>query len=359
MSQESSVGSKSTKKSLKLGLRLKLVTAFTLAFTLIFSVLAYFIILYVTNEAQAKVVQQLKETAVGGAIQLDAESMQELLASVTEADTNNPFLQSGPSAEEYERLNTELMDIREIVPQSSPYTYFMDPNDGTLRWLTSWSALDPDPNFTVQYRQPVSDVVGETTYNNMAAGLSATTNEEPYYDTNGGWISTYTPVTNQAGDVVAGLGIDYPLTYVDETRQGAIAVVVPILVISYLVLLALVLLVSTWLTRPLKRLTAVTTRIADGEYDIDLSSVTDTLIPDELATLGERFALMVEKVQSREKKLTQEVTRLKVEIDSSKKEAAVAEILESDFFAGIAERAQTMRSRMKESAPDDDGLATT
>lgn len=116
-------------------------------------------------------------------------------------------------------------------------------------------------------------------------------------------------------------------------------------------LLLLVLLVSTWLTRPLKRLTAATTRIAEGEYDVDLSGVTNTRIPDELATLAERFALMVDKVRTREKKLSQEVTRLKVEIDSSRIEEAVAEIVESDFFAGIAEKAASMRSRMKE-APD-------
>lgn len=86
----------------------------------------------------------------------------------------------------------------------------MDPTDGSLRWLTSWSALDPDPNFTVQYRQPVSEIVGETTYKNMVAGLTGTVNEDPYFDANGGWISSYTPIKNSNGEVIAGLGIDYP-----------------------------------------------------------------------------------------------------------------------------------------------------
>lgn len=336
------------KRSLKVGLRVKLVTAFSIAFTVIFGVLAYFIILYVTNEAQANVVQQLNETAVGGSQLLDTEGIQRILREAPEPRVDDPFLESGPSADLYHSLNSELMGIRTVVPNSSPYSYFLDPVDGELKWLGTWSGLDPDPDFTVQYRQPVSEIVGESTYANMLAGLESTTNEDPYFDANGGWISTYTPIRDSEGAVIAGLGIDYPLTYVDETRRGTIAVVVPILLISYAALLALVLVVSTWLTRPLKRLTAATTRIAEGDYAVDLTQVTDTIIPDELATLGERFAIMVDRVRTRETTLTQEVTRLKVEIDSSKREAAVSEILESDFFAGIAERAASMRSRMKE-----------
>lgn len=45
------------------------------------------------------------------------------------------------------------------------------------------------------------------------------------------------------------------------------------------------------------------------------------------------------------------MTRLNVEIDSGRKEASVAEIMESDFFAGKAEKVASVRSQKKET-PD-------
>ena len=256
----------------------------------------------------------------------------------------------------YNKMNSQLNNIREIVPQASPYTYFLDPADGQLHWLNSWAALSPDPNFTVPFRGLVSDVVDAQTVALMKQGLTTTVDQPPYSDDNGSWVSTYSPIKDADGSTIAAIGIDYPLSYVDEVRSGAIRVVVPLLTISYIVLLLLVLALSTWLTRPLKRLTAASMRIADGDYDVDFNAVVSTKVPDELAVLSESFMTMVDRVRIREQNLTQQVTRLKVEIDSKRKEESVNEIIESDFFAGIAEKAAIIRSRMK-AADFDDGSA--
>ena len=131
-------------------------------------------------------------------------------------------------------------------------------------------------------------------------------------------------------------------------RTNALRNILPLLVIGYILLMGLVLLVATWLTRPLKRLTAATLRIADGDYDVDLAHVVRTRIPDEMVVLSQSFARMVDKVRAREKNLTREVKRLTVEIDSKKREQAVNEITDSDFFAAIAAKATSMRQRMDE-----------
>jgi HAMP domain-containing protein len=345
-------GSAKTPTQVRVGLRLKLVTAFTIAFTIVFGVLAALIIIYVTNEAERKLVQQLEETTVGGATTLNADGLVQVLDGTPAVDPSDPFL--GQNAL-YRQLNQELFAIRAIVPNASPYTYFRDA-DGQLKWLTTWSGLDPDPNFTVPFRGLVSDVVPGDTYAVMEQGLQRAVNEEPFEDVNGQWISTFAPIVAPNGTTVGALGIDYPLSYVDEVRNGAIRVVLPILLVSYLALLALVIVVSTWLTRPLKRLTSATRSIAEGNYDIDLDEVIRTRVPDELAVLASSFDIMADKIRVREQKLTAEVTRLKVEIDSKKKERAVSEILESDFFAGIAAKADEMRSRMK-SRDDEGGIA--
>ena len=54
------------------------------------------------------------------------------------------------------------------------------------------------------------------------------------------------------------------------------------------------------------------------------------------------------KVAAREKSLSQEVQRLKIEIDHTRREESVREITENDDFAGLAERARVLRERMKE-----------
>jgi hypothetical protein len=57
---------------------------------------------------------------------------------------------------------------------------------------------------------------------------------------------------------------------------------------------------------------------------------------------------MAEKVAARERSLTTEVQRLRVEIDQVLREEAVEQLTESDAFADIAGRAAEMRRRMRE-----------
>ena len=114
-----------------------------------------------------------------------------------------------------------------------------------------------------------------------------------------------------------------------------------------MVLLVLVLLLATALARPLKRLTVATERIAEGDYDVDLSGVSRSRFPDEMATLAASFQVMADQVAQRERSLAQEVTRLKVEIDHARREEAVREITETDFFADLSAKAAQMRRRRR------------
>ena len=55
---------------------------------------------------------------------------------------------------------------------------------------------------------------------------------------------------------------------------------------------------------------------------------------------------MASKVAERERALTREVQRLRVEIDNTKREETVREITETDFFADLAAKAEDLRGRM-------------
>ena len=335
----------------RFGMRAKMLTLFTLVFTVIFVVIGLFVVNYVGNQAQAQLVRQLNGTAVGGATTIDAAAMVELRGQIPQASTAK-FPKNFPLDNAlYRRLCLQLVNITKLVPNASPYTYFRDPATGTVEWETTYAAFPPE-SWAAVYREPISGIVGANseTYNLMVKGLSTTVNQAPYADHSGAynWISTYTPIRDASGRPVAGLGVDLPMQYVGVVRSGAIRGVLPILLVSYVIVFIMVLLLATFLTRPLKRLTVATARIADGDYDVDLSSVADTKIPDEMAVLSHSFALMVDKVKAREQKLTQQVKRLTVEIDASKRQKSVSEITDSDFFSGIVAKGKELRESMKE-----------
>ena len=138
--------------------------------------------------------------------------------------------------------------------------------------------------------------------------------------------------------------MDYPLTYVASVQADIQRQLYPVLGISYVVLLALVLALSTSLTRPLKRLTAATERISAGEYDLDVQAMVRTGFPYEMYALAESVSTMAAKVGARERSLTREVQRLKVEIDTVEREKAVQEITASDLVSDVTSRDEPRES---------------
>jgi hypothetical protein len=56
---------------------------------------------------------------------------------------------------------------------------------------------------------------------------------------------------------------------------------------------------------------------------------------------------MVDKVREREQKLKERIQELEIVIDEGKKVAQVQEIVESEFFVDLKEKAREMRGRAK------------
>jgi HAMP domain-containing protein len=341
----------------RIQLRWKLLAAFAGAFTVVFVFLAIWIFQYTTATAMARLETQLEAAAVGGAMTLNAEDFRELITTVPAVpDPSNPTGLGYPDSPLYASIAQDLLDLYTTITDANPYTYFEDPADGRLYFAVSAGYL-LDPQIGVTYRVPVDQIVGPATYGRMEQGLTTTTNEPAYTDDYGSWISTYSPILDEDGQSVGAIGVDYPLTYVTAVQADVQRQLYPVLGISYVVLLALVLVLSTSLTRPLKRLTAATERIAAGEYDLDVQAMVRTRFPDEMYTLAESVSTMAAKVGARERSLTREVQRLKVEIDAVKREEAVKEITESDFFSDLTSKAADMRRSFRANADlDGDGI---
>ncbi len=332
-------------RGIRVKLRWKMLAAFTGAFTIVFVFLAIWVFQYTTETAQKRLETQLEGSAVGGAATINAPGFVELITTVPAIpDASNPTGLGYPTSPLYKANAEELYHINQIVPEANPYSYFQDPADGKLYFAAS-AGFMVSPPIGVTYKVPVDSIVNAETYALMVEGLSTTTAQEPYTDDYGSWISSYTPILDDDGKPVGALGVDYPMTYVAQVQSDVQRRLYPVLGVSYVVLLALVLILSTSLTRPLNRLTAATKRIAAGEYDLDVRSMVHTRFPDEMYTLAESFTSMAAKVAARERSLTQEVQRLKVEIDHARREEAVKQITESDSFAELARKAAEMRRR--------------
>lgn len=330
-----------------MSMRWKLLAGFAGLFTVVFGFIAIWVVRYSTHAAQERLVTELASTATGGEQTVDGDQFQKLIETVKAVpDPQNPTGFGYPDSPLYRQQARQLFRIHQISAESYPYSYFRDPKDGKLYFAASGGYF-LDPQFGVTYRLPVADVLSPDTYARMEQGLEQTTNEPAYTDDYGSWISTYTPLLDSEGQKVGAIGIDYRISYVDQVRQKVVRDIVPVLVITYLVLMGLVLLLSNALVRPLRRLTAATKRVAEGEYSLDLRTLVKSRFPDEMYELGESFTNMAEKVAAREQSLKKEVSRLRVEIDQSKREEAVKEIVETDFFADLSARAAEMRARLR------------
>lgn len=337
-----------SKAGFRVSMRIKLLAAFAGAFTVVFAFIAWWVYDYAEKNAMNRVRAELTSTAEGGAATMDAAAFQQLIAkNPVVADPNNQFGLGYPDDPLYIANARTLADLRLIVPEAYGYSYFKDESDGLLYFAGSAGYYE-NPQFGVTYRVPVSEVVSPATYERMERGLSGVVEEPEYTDEFGSWISTYAPVRAADGTTVGAVGVDYQLAYVEQVRAGVREQLFPVLIVSYLVLMGIVTLLSSALVRPLRRLTTAAGRIADGEYDLNLEEITATRFPDEMYDLSHSFAVMAEKVGARERSLTREVQRLKVEIDATKRAKAVEEITGTDFFSDLASKATKMRARMRE-----------
>lgn len=101
-------------------------------------------------------------------------------------------------------------------------------------------------------------------------------------------------------------------------------------------------LLATWIIRPIFTVTDVAAKIEDSVWDLEpLHVVVERT--DELGQLARVFEKMAKEIQAREMELKRQVVELKIQIDQKKRETQVSEIVESDFFQGLREKAKQMR----------------
>lgn len=314
----------------RVSLRWKLLGAFTAAFTLVFVFIALWVVHYAGNAALSRVKAQLIEATEGAARDLPRNAVAQLTQLPAGSDVSQE--------RDYQRVQHDLKAVRTTLPQLRPYLVARG-EDGELDYLVAPRGV---------FRDPVLNSTPQSTVDVMLKAFEETVYQGRNDDQYGHWVSAYSPVVDAQGQALAIVGMDFPLEYVRNVRTEARQKVFPVLATGYVALIALVFVVSTLLVRPIERMTSASKRIADGDYDLDLTKLTRGRYPDELSDLADSFQVMTAKVAARERELTREVKRLQVQIDAGRREESVREITETDFFSDLQAKAAQMRSRMRE-----------
>ncbi len=336
-----------------ISLRVKLLVGFTLLFTVVFVAVSLWFYTFATTTAQRRIEEDLLSTLQAAVENVDGDR---LIALYQEAQPREDGFTDDPRYWQ----DLEWLDVvHHVEPRAWPYTYVAGPREGEVIFLTDLFALY-DPESAVKF--------GESCYNDPGCGdlsvnLQALNGEvvlekEIYTDKWGSWLSAYAPVKNSAGEIVAGLGIDFEADYVNQVQQAVSKTVTLVSIVAYLILFLMVYLASITFTRPIISLTRAAERIGEGDYDQDLTQIARGNLPDEIDILVQVFQGMIGKVYQREQTLRRQVEELQIVVDRSKRDRQVSEIVSSDFFQDLQQKAIEMRARSRGSHERGSGPST-
>ncbi len=329
------------KRSRFVGLRAKMLIGFTAIFTGIFAGTYYWFYSYASTLALERLRDNLVNAYRIVNAGIDGDSFEVLL--------EQPLSDNGVRVENnplYIAHQSWLVEITETEPRALAYTYTAGDDPGEIIWIgDAYRTILPDRSPT-QFKESYQDEVG------LYEGLSETgVIMTPSQDEWGTWIIAYGPIYNSSGEIVGALGVDFSANYLRNVQQQVRMAVLLIFAIAYLVLILLVYLVARKLTQPITRLTEISERIGNGDYSQSgqLAKFHQRQLRDEITQLAAVFEGMVDKVRQREVTLKQQITELKIEIDHSKRQQQVQEIVDTDYFQSLQKKARMMRRNRDES----------
>jgi methyl-accepting chemotaxis protein len=319
-----------------ISLQLKVLAGFTLVFSLVFAGAYYWFYRFATNFA----LEQIRE---------DLETTMEAAASGTDVEDFAALINQGtPRADGYsddprywEHVNW-LAQLESIEPRAYIYTYTAASTPHQIVFVGSGSAVNrriDGAKFLESYDEPEGGI--------LLQGLTTEVfDAEPFTDEWGTWVSGAVPLTNREGKRVGALGVDFRADYVLQVQQQIRGSVLVAFTTTYGTLFVLVWVVSRVLTQPIVKLTQSVERIGEGDYSQNLSYLSGKgRVCDEITTLAEVFEIMSNKVRQREEILKRQVAELRIEIDQTKRQKRVKEIVDTDFFQDLRVKAQSLRKR--------------
>lgn len=269
-------------------LRARLLLGFTIVFSLAFAGVAAWVTSRASALAEEQIATDLENTLVQGAAHIDGDTLQALyqdLSTVPECATP-PGLEAGagyyPDDPRYWEHVQWLETIHTIEPRAYTYTFILGDRPKEMIFIGSNGATwEPKDGAPFCYHFIAHHIVRPT------QGLVETTLAlRGYTDQWGHWITGYTPITNAQGEAVAALGVDFKADDIIMARQKAIRPLVLAFIISYGVMGLLLLVVSGFLTRPIRMLTGAARHIGERVPSPELKALQQPGYGSEIATLA-------------------------------------------------------------------------
>jgi methyl-accepting chemotaxis protein len=322
------------RKSINFSLRWKLLIGFTLVFSAIFAAAFYWFYTFSTKTALDQIQADMVDTLHGAVAGVNGDDFQTLATEV-------PDDSGVPSADLlYQQHQDWLKKINELEPRAIPYTYIKGPGSNEVLWVGDILRI-------IRPEDSTKFLESYTAVGQLYQGLNAETIklDHPYTDKWGYWVSAYEPILNSKGEKVGSFGIDFNAAYVQQVQDRIKNSMLLAFTITYSVLFIAVLILSNVLTRPITKLTGAAERIGEGDYEQNISSLGAGFLSDEISILARVFTIMVNKVYQREQSLRKQLENLKIEIDEVKRKKQVEEIVDTDFFRELQERAKELRRR--------------
>jgi HAMP domain-containing protein len=336
---------------LAMSLSLKLLIAFSLVFSIVFAMAFAWFDRFTTQSALEQIREDMANTLHAAIAGIDGDQF----AALVNEGAVNPATGVPDQDPRYQTHQAWLETIHDIEPRANPYTYVKSSEGRDVQWVGDiFRVIRPaDGTQFLDSYTPQADFILD--------GLGReVSNMEIYSDDWGAWVSTYGPIRNSQGETVGAVGIDFAADYVGQVKQEIRNNVLRAFLITYGVLLVIVFILSRVLTRPIVRLTRMASCVASGWYDQDFSGLVSGagFLRDEITSLAETFIVMVDKVREREESLKQQVAELKIEIDEVKRQQQVGEIVDTDFFLELQDKARTIRRRRLQGPPASESPAS-
>ena len=325
-----------------ISLRTKLLLTFSIIFSLLFIGVFYRSYRFSSEKAIERLRQDMEDTLQGAAA---GANVKELLALYRDGEPNES--QFSDDARYFNQLNW-LKLVRSIEPRAWLYTYVPSVNDRNARRIgepapgfeviflvDSWSDIEPDK--AAKFLEPYSASRW------MAASIEQGTlvqRPQPYTDAWGSWISAYAPLFDDRGQVVAGMGIDIELDYVESVRRGILWGTVWWFAIAYVVLFIVIYWLSGVLTKNLTALTHSARLIGAGDYDSGVKFDAPSKFPDEMDMLAEVMEATLDQIRTREQ-LILEVKQTEDEMRTALEEERELNELTSRFVSMVSHELRT------------------
>ena len=329
-----------------ISLRIQLLIGFTLLFTIAFALAYYWFYNYTTTWALASIESDLRQTLLGTIRGINGDDFEKMVA------TAQPDGNGVPSTDLYYQTHQNwLLTVYNLEPRAfGTYTYVHGTSPNEVLWIGDDYRV-VRPQTATKFKESYTPGLGSAI---LQGFTKDTVNMNIYQDQWGEWASAYGPIKNSKGQVVGAVGIDFKADYVRQVQQGILNSVVLAFGVTYLGLFILVYFASRILTAPLANLAKAAAHIGEGEYadySSDLEAISKGYISDEISLLARDFGAMASKIYQREQMLRHQVEELKIEIDENKRKAQVSEIVETDFFRELQDKARTMRTRLHPEDP--------